>query len=127
MHDGSRDLASRTTLRLGGPAGRLVTATVTEEIPALVRGADSLLVLAGGSNVVVADAGFPGTVLLLRNRGIAVARDGDGVTLTVAAGEPWDDVVARTVEEGWSGIECLSGIPGSAGATPIQNVGAYGQ
>jgi len=127
VHDGSRDLASRTTLRLGGPAGRLVTATVTEEIPALVRGADSLLVLAGGSNVVVADAGFPGTVLLLRNRGIAVARDGDGVTLTVAAGEPWDDVVARTVEEGWSGIECLSGIPGSAGATPIQNVGAYGQ
>ena len=70
MHDGSPDLASRTTLRLGGPAGRLVTATGTEEIPAQVRDAGALLVLAGGSNVVVSDAGFPGTVLLLRNRGI---------------------------------------------------------
>jgi UDP-N-acetylmuramate dehydrogenase len=126
-HDGSDDLATYTTLRLGGPAGRLITATVTDEIPQLVRGAEALFVLAGGSNVVVADAGYPGTVLLLRNSGVVVTRDGDAVLLTVAAGEPWDEVVARTVGEGWSGIECLSGIPGSAGATPIQNVGAYGQ
>jgi UDP-N-acetylmuramate dehydrogenase len=93
----------------------------------MVRGAEALFVLAGGSNVVVADEGYPGTVLLLRNSGVVVTRDGDAVLLTVAAGQPWDEVVARTVGEGWSGIECLSGIPGSAGATPIQNVGAYGQ
>jgi UDP-N-acetylmuramate dehydrogenase len=93
----------------------------------MVRGARALFVLAGGSNVVVADAGYPGTVLLLRNRGLSVIRDGDALLVTVAAGEPWDEVVARTVGEGWAGVECLSGIPGSAGATPIQNVGAYGQ
>src|SRR5256885_13299902 len=93
----------------------------------MVRGADHCLVLAGGSNVVVGDEGYPGTVVLLRTRGCTATPDGDGVTLRIAAGEPWDAVVARTVAEGWSGIECLSGIPGSAGATPIQNVGAYGQ
>src|SRR4051794_40699931 len=93
----------------------------------MVRGADHCLVLAGGSNVVVGDDGYPGTVVLLRTRGCTATPDGDGVTLRIAAGEPWDEVVARTVGEGWSGIECLSGIPGSAGATPIQNVGAYGQ
>ncbi len=123
MHPHSRELAELTTLRLGGPAADLVIATDTEEIPQLVRDADALLILAGGSNVVVSDGGFPGTVLLLRNRGIDI----DGESVTVASGEPWDRVVARTVAEGLSGIECLSGIPGSAGATPIQNVGAYGQ
>jgi UDP-N-acetylmuramate dehydrogenase len=87
-----------------------------------------LLVLAGGSNVVIGDAGYPGTVMLLRTGGITVvASDAESVVIRVAAGEPWDDLVARTVAEGWSGVECLSGIPGSAGATPIQNVGAYGQ
>jgi UDP-N-acetylmuramate dehydrogenase len=105
----------------------LVTATVSEEIPQAVRELDPALVLAGGSNVVIGDAGVPGNVLLLRTRGFAARVRGDGVTLTVAAGEPWDEVVDRSVAEGWSGIECLSGIPGSAGATPIQNVGAYGQ
>jgi UDP-N-acetylmuramate dehydrogenase len=127
VHDPSRDLAPLTTLRLGGPATRLVTATVTEEIPQLVYELNPGLVLAGGSNVVVADEGYPGTVLLIRTRGVDARLDGDTVTLTVAAGEPWDDVVARAVAEGWAGIECLSGIPGTAGATPIQNVGAYGQ
>jgi UDP-N-acetylmuramate dehydrogenase len=127
VHDGSRDLAPLTTLRLGGPARRLVTVTADEEIPELVQGSDPVLVLAGGSNVVVADEGFTGTVLLLRTRGFRPVPEGDTVHLTLAAGEPWDEVVARTVEEGWSGVECLSGIPGSAGATPIQNVGAYGQ
>jgi UDP-N-acetylmuramate dehydrogenase len=127
VHDGSRDLASRTTLRLGGPAERLKIATVTDEIPQMVRGPQPFLVLAGGSNVIVGDDGYPGTVVLLRTRGFAATRDGDGISVRVAAGEPWDEVVARTVAEGWSGIECLSGIPGSAGATPIQNVGAYGQ
>ncbi|GAA2377588.1 UDP-N-acetylmuramate dehydrogenase [Dactylosporangium salmoneum] len=120
-------LAAFTTLRLGGPAGRLIeAATEAETLRALRSGGDQLI-LAGGSNVVVADEGFPGTVVLLRERGLrAEERDG-AVRLTVAAGHPWDDVVATAVSNGWSGIESLSGIPGSAGATPIQNVGAYGQ
>jgi UDP-N-acetylmuramate dehydrogenase len=87
-----------------------------------------LLVLAGGSNVVIGDAGFDGEVLLLRTRGIRVVEThGESVVVRVAAGEPWDDLVEFAVSRGWSGLECLSGIPGSAGATPIQNVGAYGQ
>ncbi len=125
-------LQAYTTLRLGGQAGSLVIVDQTDELVATVRAAAHsgapVLVLAGGSNVVVADEGFPGTVVLLRTRGSrVVARDGDTVTVRVAAGEPWDDFVAQTVANGWSGVECLSGIPGSAGATPIQNVGAYGQ
>ena len=122
-------LAAFTTLRLGGPAARLVTATDEAAVLATVRAVapGGLFVLAGGSNVVVADAGFPGTVLLLRTNGLTAVPDGDRVRLTVAAGANWDDVVRHTVAEGYAGIECLSGIPGSAGATPIQNVGAYGQ
>src|SRR5205085_1944026 len=80
----------------------------------------------GGSNLVVADAGYGGTVVRLATRGLAVERSDDSVRLVVAAGEPWDAVVARCVIDGLAGIECLSGIPGSTGATPIQNVGAYG-
>lgn len=104
---------------------------------AAVGGADEksepLLVLAGGTNVVVADEGFPGTVVKVATRGLRsdVDDSGDptcsGASVTVAAGERWDDVVAEAVERGWIGIEALSGIPGSVGATPIQNVGAYGQ
>jgi UDP-N-acetylmuramate dehydrogenase len=120
-------LADLTTLRLGGPAGRLIDAAVEEDVIAVVREADAagepLLVMSGGSNLVVADAGFPGTVLRIVTRG--VREDGD--RLEVAAGEPWDPFVARCVAAGRAGIECLSGIPGSVGATPIQNVGAYGQ
>jgi UDP-N-acetylmuramate dehydrogenase len=78
--------------------------------------------------VVIGDAGFPGIVVLLRTRGFRVVdRDAGEVLVRVAAGEPWDALVADTLANGWSGLECLSGIPGSAGATPIQNVGAYGQ
>jgi UDP-N-acetylmuramate dehydrogenase len=88
-------------------------------------------VLGGGSNVVVADTGFPGLVVRVATRGVTAAAGPDGpggtVRLTVAAGESWDDVVARCVAENLAGLECLSGIPGLAGATPIQNVGAYGQ
>jgi len=127
VHDGSPQLNSLTTLRLGGPAKRLVTVVDDGEIRALAREAGELLVLAGGSNVVVADEGFPGTVLLLRSHGVTVTPAPAGVSVTVAAGHPWDELVAQAVAEGWAGIECLSGIPGSAGATPIQNVGAYGQ
>lgn len=125
-------LANYTTLRLGGAPHRLVVAEESDEIVQGVREAESLgqpvLVLAGGSNVVIGDDGFPGTVILVRSRGHRViAEDDRAVTLRVEAGEPWDDLVAATVEAGYSGLECLSGIPGSAGATPIQNVGAYGQ
>ena len=120
-------LADLTTLRLGGPAGRFVEARTEEELVALVREADTadepLLVLAGGSNVVVADEGFPGTVLHVLTRGV----ERDGASFTVQAGEPWDAFVEARVTDGLAGIECLSGIPGSVGATPIQNVGAYGQ
>lgn len=125
-------LAPYTTLRLGGAPHRLATATVPDEMVEVIREAESraepLLILAGGSNLVIGDDGFPGTAVLVRTRGITVvAETADTVTVRVAAGEPWDDLVAATVEAGWSGLECLSGIPGSAGATPIQNVGAYGQ
>ncbi len=115
-------LAPLTTLRLGGPAHGLLEAHTEDELIEAVR-EDPALVLAGGSNVVIADEGVPGTVVLVRTRG--VQRDGD--LLVVQAGEPWDELVARCVDDGLQGFECLSGIPGSTGATPIQNVGAYGQ
>ncbi|WP_341717799.1 UDP-N-acetylmuramate dehydrogenase [Micromonospora sp. FIMYZ51] len=123
------DLSQYTTLCLGGPAGWITPATSAEEIVTRVREAgDDLLLLAGGSNVVIGDAGFPGTVVLVRSRGLRVlAEDEQTVTIRVEAGEPWDELVAATVANGWSGLECLAGIPGSTGATPIQNVGAYGQ
>ena len=124
-------LSGYTTLRLGGPAARFIEADRDDQIVAAVREADRdgepLLVLGGGSNLVVADDGFPGTVLHLATSGVSIAAGRDRVTLDVAAGEDWDPLVERCVAEGLSGIECLSGIPGLAGATPIQNVGAYGQ
>ncbi|NYI05884.1 UDP-N-acetylmuramate dehydrogenase [Allostreptomyces psammosilenae] len=120
-------LAPLTTFRLGGPARRLVVATTEEEVTACARRADAagepLLPIGGGSNLLVGDDGFDGTALRIATRGIRI----DGTTVTVAAGEDWDGVVARTVAAGLAGLEFLSGIPGSAGATPVQNVGAYGQ
>jgi UDP-N-acetylmuramate dehydrogenase len=125
-------LADLTTLRLGGPARELVHATTEDALLGAVRTADAsgmpLLLVAGGSNLVVDDAGFEGTVVRIETTGIAVEQDTcGGAVVTVAAGEPWDPFVARAVEEGWIGLEALSGIPGSVGATPVQNVGAYGQ
>jgi UDP-N-acetylmuramate dehydrogenase len=124
-------LAPLTTLRLGGPARRLVEAPSAEAVVATVRAADAagepVLVLGGGSNVVVADSGVEGTVVLVTGTGIATERREDGsVLVTVEAGEDWDAVVAATVADGLGGLECLSGIPGRTGATPVQNVGAYG-
>ncbi|MER5642380.1 UDP-N-acetylmuramate dehydrogenase [Kitasatospora sp. NPDC002227] len=120
-------LAQLTTLRLGGPARRLVTAVTDEEIIATVVEADAagepLLVIGGGSNLVIGDAGFDGTVLRVATTGFELS----GTRLELAAGEVWADAVRRTVEAGLAGIEFLAGIPGSAGATPVQNVGAYGQ
>jgi UDP-N-acetylmuramate dehydrogenase len=125
-------LAGLTTLGVGGPARRFVRASADAELIAAVRAADQqgepLLILAGGSNLVIADAGFPGTVVQIATRGIEQEPDGaEAVRLTVAAGEDWDGVVASCVHAGLAGLECLSGIPGRTGATPIQNVGAYGQ
>ncbi|GGZ20065.1 UDP-N-acetylenolpyruvoylglucosamine reductase [Streptomyces inusitatus] len=125
IHDAP--LAPLTTFRLGGPATRLVTAVTDDEVIAAVREADTagvpLLIIGGGSNLVIGDKGFEGTALRIATRGFAL----DGGRLELAAGEVWTDAVARTVEAGLAGLECLAGIPGSAGATPIQNVGAYGQ
>lgn len=88
---------------------------------------EPLLLVGGGSNLLVCDDGFPGTVLRIRTSGVDVtSADDEAVVVRVAAGEPWDALVARAVASGWSGLEALSGIPGSVGATPIQNVGAYG-
>ncbi len=126
-------LADLTTLRVGGPAGSFVEATTEAELVEVVREADEagtpLLVLGGGSNLLVADAGFDGMVVRDVRRGIDATADSAcaGANLVVPAGQDWDEVVATAVNEGWMGVEALSGIPGSTGATPVQNVGAYGQ
>lgn len=125
-------LADLTTLRVGGAVGRLVDAESEAELIETVRAADaageSVLVLGGGSNVLASDSRFEGVVVRDARRGTVVEDSSacGGASVRVPAGEIWDDVVARAVEEGWSGLEALSGIPGSAGATPVQNVGAYG-
>jgi UDP-N-acetylmuramate dehydrogenase len=124
-------LADYTTLGLGGPAKAFVAATSRAGLIEAVRAADAagepVLILGGGSNLVIADEGFPGTVVHVNTRGVGYAEAADGqVDVSVEAGEDWDDVVAAAVAEGLAGLECLSGIPGQAGATPIQNVGAYG-
>jgi UDP-N-acetylmuramate dehydrogenase len=123
-------LAGLTTLRLGGPAARLVVAETDDEVVETVRAVDArgepLLVLGGGSNVVIADAGFDGTVLQVATRGVEVAARAEHA-LEIAAGVDWDHAVSLAVDEGYAGIEALSGIPGRVGAAPIQNVGAYGQ
>ena len=121
-------LSAYTTLGLGGPAARLVTVHDEAEVVAAVRAADGpVLVLGGGSNLVVADEGFAGTVVRIASRGRTATADGDAIRLEVAAGEDWDELVASCVEDRLAGVECLAGIPGRVGATPIQNVGAYGQ
>jgi len=118
-------LAPLTTLRLGGPARRFVEAESADEVVEALR--EPALVIGGGSNLVIADSGWPGTVVRISSRGRRVERRPDGsVLLTVEAGEEWDDVVAATVADGLGGLECLSGIPGRTGAVPVQNVGAYG-
>jgi UDP-N-acetylmuramate dehydrogenase len=122
-------LGPLTSLGLGGPAARLVTAYDEDEVVDAVRRASDgpLLVLGGGSNVVLPDAGFDGTVVRVAAHGLRGRRDGDAVLLDVAAGEDWDALVALCVSDGLSGFECLAGIPGLVGGTPVQNVGAYGQ
>jgi UDP-N-acetylmuramate dehydrogenase len=124
-------LAPLTTLGLGGAAARMVELEREQDLEGAVRDAEHraepIFVLGGGSNVVIADEGFPGLVVRMATRGIEVRSEPEHVIVDVAAGETWDALVARAVDEGWGGIECMSGIPGLVGATPIQNVGAYGQ
>lgn len=118
-------LAELTTLRVGGPA-IVAECASTESLVATVRELDAagipVLLIAGGSNLLIADDGFPGVVVRIATTAVEI---GDGF-VTAAAGANWDAVVATSVEAGYGGLECLSGIPGSAGATPVQNVGAYG-
>jgi UDP-N-acetylmuramate dehydrogenase len=124
-------LAPYTSLGVGGPAQYFGRVTRPETLPAWLDWAARqnlpVTLLGGGTNVVISDRGVAGLVLTLDLLGESILRDGDTVDVSVGAGEPWDAFVARSVERGWAGLECLSGIPGQAGATPIQNVGAYGQ
>ncbi|HEU4947040.1 MAG TPA: UDP-N-acetylmuramate dehydrogenase [Kribbella sp.] len=124
-------LAELTTLRIGGPADRLVTVTSEDDLVTAIRDADAakepVLLLSGGSNVVIGDEGFRGTVIRIATTGIRVEADTcSGAMVRIAAGEDWDGVVQRAIAEEWSGLESMSGIPGLTGSTPVQNVGAYG-
>ena len=123
-------LASLTTMGVGGAAGTYIEADCEEALIQALREADGqgvpVLLLGGGSNLVVADSGFPGLVLAVRHRGVQTSGSGS-VIVEAAAGEPWDELVAWAAARGLAGLECLAGIPGMVGATPIQNVGAYGQ
>lgn len=160
MTDTRQVLAQLTTLQVGGPASRILTLRTRDDVIAAALATwdedEDWLVLGGGSNVVIGDAGFDGTVLHIATRGVEPlpdvprgeippvpatdadrlrslerslrpARQREPVRIRVQAGEPWDDLVAHAVQQGWSGIEALSGVPGSCGASPIQNIGAYGQ
>lgn len=130
VHRVPSTLAELTTLRLGGPADRIETATTTEQLVELIGDADRdhepVLVVGGGSNLVVGDAGWPGLVVLIASDSMDIADTPSGVTVRAAAGVEWDKLVQRTLQAGLSGLETMSGIPGLVGATPIQNVGAYG-
>ena len=128
----NKSLAPFTTFGIGGPARWFVEAQSEADVAEAAQWARErelpLFVLGGGSNLLVADSGFPGLVLHVALRGIEEQdAAGDAVVLRVAAGENWDDIVRRATEENCSGVECLAGIPGTAGGTPVQNVGAYGQ
>jgi len=124
-------LAPLTTFRVGGPARYFVEARSEEDVRATVTEAQMrgwpLFVLGGGSNLVISDAGWPGLVLKVALKAIAERRDGASMLFEAAAGEDWDGFVAHAVARNCAGIECLSGIPGTVGGTPVQNVGAYGQ
>jgi UDP-N-acetylmuramate dehydrogenase len=125
-------LSDLTTAAVGGPAGTYVEARTEAEIIEAVRAADAggeqLLIIGGGSNLLISDDGFPGTVLKIASEGFTVNAEDScgGVSVVVQAGHNWDALVEHAVLHAWSGIEALSGIPGATGATPVQNVGAYG-
>jgi UDP-N-acetylmuramate dehydrogenase len=124
-------LAPYTTFQIGGPARWFAEAASEDDIAAGIAFASErrlpLFVLGGGSNLLVSDAGFSGLVLRIALRGIASAQEGGHLLVSAAAGEDWDGLVAYAVAANCAGVECLSGIPGTVGGTPVQNVGAYGQ
>lgn len=130
----AKTFADLTTMRVGGAPDALLTvqsrAELIEVVLDLQASGEPWLPLGGGSNTIVSDEGFPGTVVLIRTKGVTVIADtqlqSNQVRIRVEAGHNWDDLVQFTVDNGWSGIEALSGIPGAAGAAPIQNIGAYG-
>jgi UDP-N-acetylmuramate dehydrogenase len=129
--EGCELLANHTTLRVGGPARQMITVDTEAELVETVRtldaGGEPLLILGGGSNLLIGDAGFDGTVIKIATRGVDEDTTAcSGAVVTVSAGEPWDPLVGYAIEREWSGLEAMSGIPGLVGATPIQNVGAYG-
>lgn len=123
------ELSDYTSLRVGGPAKKFVEVSNEKEIIAAIESAgDSpILIMGGGTNILVSDAGFAGTVIRITNNKIEEEVDAcSGATLTIGAGENWDDFVKTTISRGFAGLETLSGIPGTVGAAPIQNIGAYG-
>ena len=122
-------LSNHTTLRVGGPAANFVRASNESEIIEAITnaGEQPLLILGSGSNVLISDTGFPGTVIKIENNQLTADVDAcSGATLNIGAGEDWDVFVKTTIDRGWAGLETLSGIPGTVGASPIQNIGAYG-
>ena len=128
----SEILSKHTSLRVGGPANKLVKVSTEQEIiAALEEAADQpVLIIGSGSNLLISDTGFPGTVILIGSnpeKGVTAEVDAcSGATLSISAGEDWDQFVKTTIDRGWAGLETLSGIPGTVGAAPIQNIGAYG-
>ncbi|WP_439030289.1 UDP-N-acetylmuramate dehydrogenase [Gordonia terrae] len=128
----SAPLAELTTLRLGGPAREIIrcddTRGIVETILELDGRSEPVLVVGGGSNLVIADAGFDGTAVVLASARVefGAGRESGRTYVVADAGVGWDDLVSATIDAGYGGLECLSGIPGAAGATPVQNVGAYG-
>ena len=123
------NLSNHTTLRVGGPANNFVRVSTEEEIITAIESAGDqpILILGSGSNVLISDTGFPGTVIQIANNKVTAEVDAcSGATLNIGAGENWDDFVKTTIDRGWAGLETLSGIPGTVGAAPIQNIGAYG-
>ncbi|MCF8569037.1 UDP-N-acetylmuramate dehydrogenase [Gordonia sp. HY002] len=126
----AQPLSAFTTLRLGGPADAVVDCTDTDAlidtVTALDRAGTPVLLIAGGSNLVIGDDGFAGTAVVIATDGVEFGSDDAGPYVTAQAGADWDSLVAATIDAGFGGLECLSGIPGAAGTTPVQNVGAYG-
>ena len=123
------DLRDYTSLRVGGPAKKFVEVGTESEIIAAIEAAGDtpILIIGGGTNILVADSGFEGTVIRITSHSMQSEIDAcSGATLTIGAGENWDEFVATTLERGFAGLETLSGIPGTVGAAPIQNIGAYG-
>src|SRR5262245_45252608 len=125
----SRDvpLAPFTTFGIGGRARQLAHVTTIDDLREALSSQSRVLILGGGSNLVVGDAGFDGLVIQIALPGVDIAPSRDHALVTVGAGVNWDDFVAQMVAAELSGVECMSGIPGLVGATPMQNVGAYGQ